>query len=125
MCYLCLCCLFVMVCGWQPFFRSLMRRPRRCVSLPCSFYVDDFAERQCISLSWLLCACVLLATALLSGLHTFLVLTNQTTIELHTNMRERHAAKRAGEVWRNPYDLGRRRNFQEVFGPSAVWSMLW
>ena len=53
----------------------------------------------------------------IGGFHLYLVLTNQTTIEFHANMGNRDRARGRGELWRNPYDLGRRRNFQQARPP--------
>ncbi|CAK9041806.1 NFU1 iron-sulfur cluster scaffold homolog [Durusdinium trenchii] len=85
----------------------------------------DLGWDRCISLSWLISLCIFLALCLLGGFHAYLVVTNQTTIEFHINMGNRHAAKRKGEVYRNPYDLGHSRNFQEVFGPNRFLHFLW
>jgi len=85
----------------------------------------DFGSRQCISLCWIIATCIVVALALLGGFHVFLVLTNQTTIEFHTNMHMRDKARKKGEFYKNPYDLGRSRNFKQVFGPSDFWSFRW
>ena len=44
----------------------------------------------------------------------------QTTIEFYGNRVKAFRARRRGEVWSNPYDLGYRRNWQHVFGPGNV-----
>jgi len=78
-----------------------------------------------ILLSIMICGSVLISMTLLGGFHVFLVLTNQTTIEFQTNLLNRAEARRNGEYFRNPYDLGRSRNFQQVFGPNPFFRFLW
>merc|ERR1712241_804892 len=59
------------------------------------------------------------------GFHVYLVLSNQATIEFQTNFIRRAEARRNREYFRNPYDLGRTRNFQQVFGPYLPRSLRW
>lgn len=68
--------------------------------------------------SFLVSSSVFVALALLGGFHLYLVSTNQTTIEYHINTKARRDAKKNGEKYSNPYNLGCSRNLQEVFGPS-------
>jgi hypothetical protein len=70
----------------------------------------------------MLCLAVGIAVACLGGFHLYLVLTGQTTIEFHGNWVNRTKAKSLGQKWRNPYDLGWKRNFQQVYGTKP---MLW
>ncbi|CAE7368783.1 AP3M1 [Symbiodinium natans] len=79
------------------------------------------AFRQCILTSFMICASILAAVCFLGGFHTFLVMTNQTTIEFQINMMKRRESRYNGEFFRNPYDMGRSRNCQEVFGASALF----
>lgn len=118
MLYLALGCLYVVLLGYPLFLQAAMPVRRRSLDLP-------FADAQCVSLSWLVSLCIFLALSMLGGFHAYLVLTNQTTIEFHINMSNGHAARRKGEVYRNPYDLGWSRNFQEVFGPNRFSRLLW
>jgi palmitoyltransferase len=55
-----------------------------------------------------------MAVACLGGFHLYLTLTGQTTIESHGNLMNRTKAKQLGQKWRNPYDLGWKRNLQQV-----------
>jgi hypothetical protein len=73
----------------------------------------------------MMCLAVGLAVACLGGFHCYLVLTGQTTIEFHANWVNRSRAKRLGQKWRNPYDLGWHRNFQQVYGyrRSVFWAI--
>jgi len=69
-----------------------------------------------LSLSFMLCLAVGLAVSCLGGFHIYLVLTGQTTIEFHANFVNKTKAKRSGQKYRNPYDMGWKRNWQQVYG---------
>lgn len=60
------------------------------------------------------------AVGALLTLHTYLVLTNQTTIEMYANRKAAAKAKRRGEAWSNPYDLGPKRNWLSVLGAGPL-----
>lgn len=81
--------------------------------------------RQSIMTSFMICCSILIALCILGGFHIWLVLTNQTTIEFQTNILRRKEARKNGEYFRNPYDLGRTRNFQQVFGPNPFCRLRW
>ena len=54
------------------------------------------------------------------------MLTNQTTIEFYTNRMDAADARHRGERWVNPYSVGFRSNFEQVFGlsrSSVAWLM--
>lgn len=114
--YLTKCCIFVMVVFFDTFLNITFHRRQSRMS---------FFDKQCISLSWIVSVCILFALCMLGGFHMYLVLTNQTTIEFHGNIKARDQARRRGEFYRNPWDLGRTRNFQQVFGPNALCHFLW
>lgn len=60
------------------------------------------------------CVCFI---GILVVMHLYLVSTNQTTVEWYYNQdRRKYNARKGLQEWTNPYDLGTRRNFQEVFG---------
>jgi len=61
---------------------------------------------------------VLVAMTFFIAWHTYLVLTNQTTIEFFSNWTDASDARRQGERWVNPYSVGMRDNFEQVFGLS-------
>lgn len=81
--------------------------------------------RQSILTSAMICISIIVALAILGGFHVYLVLSNQTTIEFQINWNRRAIARQCGEHYRNPYDLGRTRNFQQVFGPNPMWGVKW
>jgi len=63
-----------------------------------------------------LCLSVGLAVKFLLGFHIFLAATSQTTIEFHVNVGRWRRSRFRGLLWTNPYDLGWRRNLQQVYG---------
>jgi len=73
-------------------------------------------EKMYVTLTFMLCLAVGIAVAMLCFFHIYLTLTGQTTIEFHGNYTNSRRAKRLGKKWKNPYDLGKRRNFQQVYG---------
>ena len=73
-------------------------------------------EQTPIAFSFMLCLSVGLAVLSLGAFHAYLLLTSQTTIEFHGNCANKKRAKRTKTRWRNPYDLGLLRNFQQVYG---------
>mmetsp|Transcript_16536 Transcript_16536/g.38788 ORF Transcript_16536/g.38788 Transcript_16536/m.38788 type:complete len:323 (-) Transcript_16536:187-1155(-) len=83
------------------------------------------SARQCLMTSFMICCSILVALCILGGFHVYLVLSNQTTIEFQTNILRRKEARKNGEFFRNPYDLGRTRNFQQVFGPTPPCHFRW
>jgi len=116
MLFLALGCIFIILVFGNNFWDIIMHVRRR---------RGTRQQRQCIMTSFMICSSILLAICLLGGFHVYLVLTNQSTIEFQTNMIKRREARKNGEYFRNPYDLGRTRNFQQVFGPNAFWRFLW
>ncbi len=70
-----------------------------------------------------LCGAVALAAAFLVFWHTFLVTTNQTTLEFYSN-RADVSRRHRGDGLRNPYDLGWwKKNVEQAFG-RASWGQL-
>jgi len=87
-------------------------------------YTPSSAERMPLSLGFMLCLAIGIAVACLGGFHIYLVLSGQTTIEFHGNFVNRMKAKRSGQKYRNPYDRGWKRNWQQVYGDfNDRWSM--
>lgn len=83
------------------------------------------SSRQYIVCSFTVAMSILFALFFLGGFHVYLVLTNQTTIEFQLNLARRREYRKSGEYFRNPYDVGRTRNFMAVFGPNPFWSFWW
>jgi len=81
-------------------------------------------ERLPISMAFMLCLAVGLAVACLGGFHLYLCLSAQTTIEFHGNFLNRRKARRLNKKWSNPYSLGWRRNFQQIYGTQPVWKAI-
>lgn len=76
----------------------------------------DLTEgRPSIVMSFVLAAAVGVALVAFLAFHTYLLLTNQTTMEWATG-GVRDDLRRSGKFRRNPYDLGRTRNWQQIFG---------
>merc|ERR1719362_1717457 len=101
------------------FFKDIVIFRRRRVSFASIFV------RTRILMAFMVCCSILAALLILGGFHVYLVLSNQTTIEFQTNFVRRVEARRNGEYFRNPYDLGRTRNFQQVFGPYLPRRLCW
>ena len=76
------------------------------------------SERLPVSMSFMLCLAVGIAVSCLGFFHLYLTLTAQTTIEFHGNWVNRRKASKLNKKWKNPYDLGWRRNLQQVYGHS-------
>lgn len=119
MLFLAMSCVFV-VCTFFPVFHDGMFnvRSKRHYTLPRS-------GRSSIMTSFMISCSILVALSVLGGFHVYLVLTNQSTIEFQLNLLKRREARRNGEYFRNPYDMGRRRNFAAVFGPNPFCHFLW
>ncbi len=56
--------------------------------------------------------------------HTYLVFTNQTTIEYYLNQRLTRKAERKGKIYINPFDFGWKENFRLTFG-CEIFSFRW
>ena len=82
------------------------------------YYVPTPPERTAIAFSFMICLSVGLAVFCLLVFHIYLVLTAQTTVEFHGNCANYRRARKRGNKWKNPYDLGWKRNFQQVYGHS-------
>jgi len=79
-----------------------------------------FDVRSRVSLSFVICVAVGFAISLLFAWHLYLVASNQTSIEYLSNSSAKGRLKLRGLIFRNPYDMGWRRNVAAVFGP-APW----
>mmetsp|Transcript_31579 Transcript_31579/g.60742 ORF Transcript_31579/g.60742 Transcript_31579/m.60742 type:complete len:111 (+) Transcript_31579:2-334(+) len=72
--------------------------------------------------SFVLSLSVLLALTLFLLWHSYLVASNQTTIEFYCNRMDASDARREGKSWRNPYNLGCVSNYEQVFGMTRHWA---
>jgi len=71
--------------------------------------------------TFVLCVAIFVAMSVFVGWNAHLCLTNQTTVEWHGNRMKAKEAKANGEIYWNEYNLGRRRNLQQIFGPFRQW----
>ena len=53
--------------------------------------------------------------------HVYLVLSAQTTIEYYANRMKANRMRAKGQIWRNPFDQGWRRNWENVFGEGSLY----
>ncbi len=84
------------------------------------------SERSAILFSFILALAVFLALSVLLSWHVYLVATAQTTIDFYGNRDAARAARKEGRVWRNDFDLGVRRNWQETFDEKGpFWWVTW
>jgi palmitoyltransferase len=80
-----------------------------------------FGRNQLLMFTFVLTISILFALSLFIGWHVYLIATNQTTIEFYGNRMDAKEARIAGEVWANPYSVGLRENFEQVFGATRSW----
>ena len=74
-----------------------------------------------LQVSFALAVAVGLAISGLLGWHVYLVLTAQTSIEWYENSAARSRLQLRGSVFHVPFDLGWRRNVEDVFGRPSAW----
>lgn len=80
------------------------------------------SARSAIIFTFVLSLSVGLALSGLLGWHLFLISTGQTTIEFYINKARRDRARLRGGAYSNPYDLGFRKNWQQVLGGElSLW----
>jgi len=73
-----------------------------------------------LTLCFIICIAVGFAVSALFAWHVYLVSSNQTSIEYLGNRVSASRMQHRGLVFRNPYDLGWKRNWEAVFG-SGPW----
>lgn len=84
------------------------------------------ASRSSIIFTFVLTISIFIAISILWGWQMFLMFTGQTSIEFYINGSHSRALARRGLSYKNPYDLGPRRNFQQFFGmDSSRWWFEW
>lgn len=116
MLYLFIGCIFCIIHFYDSFMAVMYYR---------KMTTHNFQGKQEISFCFVLSGSIFIALSILGGFHAFLVLTNQTTIEFQQNWSEKIKSRQNGNIFRNPYDLGRSRNFQQIFGQKPFWSFVW
>ena len=79
-------------------------------------------QHQVLQFVFVIAASVALALFFLGGFHVFLILRGETTIEFYQNRTKAAHLRRRGVVFVNPYDLGRAKNWEQVFGPGSAAS---
>ena len=89
------------------------------------FALEHFKDDDSsVFLSFAICAMLALAVGGLFFFHVYLVMKNMTTIESQ-GPNDSRAARARGELVINPYNLGWRTNFKEVFGPYEIYQVTW
>jgi palmitoyltransferase len=84
------------------------------------------ASRSSIIFTFVLTISIFVAMTILCGWQVYLMFTGQTSIEFYINASHSRALARRGLQYKNPYDLGPRRNFQHFFGmDSTRWWFMW
>ncbi|CAM9715162.1 unnamed protein product [Sphacelaria rigidula] len=105
------CCYAVLIT--IPQFLALAETPRR-RRKP---HGHEASSESAVMMTFVLAISVGIAIAVLLGWHIYLILTAQTTIEFYQNQTNRSRARQWGELWSNPFDVGCKGNWQQVFGP--------
>ena len=86
-------------------------------------------EATPIAFCFMMCVAVGLSVVILLVFHLYLIATAQTTIEFHGNRLKKEQCKMRGEEFSNPYDLGLRRNMEQVWGRwgkgQGSWFTFW
>mmetsp|Transcript_22315 Transcript_22315/g.29191 ORF Transcript_22315/g.29191 Transcript_22315/m.29191 type:complete len:338 (-) Transcript_22315:288-1301(-) len=80
----------------------------------------DLDPDASIPLLFILSISIGIAVGILFFWHIFLISSGQSTIEFYMNQAQRYKAKRRGQIWRNPYDIGLTKNWKQIFG-SRPW----
>jgi palmitoyltransferase len=81
----------------------------------------EASERTAVVFTFVLTLSVGIAISILFFWHVYLTLTAQTTIEFQINQTRRIRAQQRGEIYRNPFDLGWRSNWAQVFGDGPLF----
>lgn len=80
------------------------------------------SEVPAIYFSFMICVAIGISISILLGFHIHLILSAQTTIEFHGNKLRKSIYKELGQEFHNPYNLGVRRNVEQVYG---TWKGGW
>ncbi|KAL0050134.1 hypothetical protein WJX82_004923 [Trebouxia sp. C0006] len=91
------------------------------------FHMGEAVYPYALLVPFVLSAAVSIALTALMGWHFFLIWQGQSTIDMLNFWRDSKEAKAQGTTLIHPYNLGLKRNFQEVFDVSGhrLWWMRW
>mmetsp|Transcript_15603 Transcript_15603/g.23381 ORF Transcript_15603/g.23381 Transcript_15603/m.23381 type:complete len:466 (-) Transcript_15603:62-1459(-) len=82
-------------------------------------------ESMPLAFCFMICVAVGLSVTILFSFHLYLICTAQTTIEFHGNNMKKARCEEVGETYSNTYDLGVKRNFEQVWGRFNSWHKFW
>lgn len=106
----------------RPFASTFHRNQRHNLGMP-SF---NERERSAIVFTFIISMSVGLAITFMLLWHVYLVLTAQTTIEFYYNKTMAARMRARGQIWRNEFDEGRKKNLEAIFGEGRFffsWAM--
>jgi hypothetical protein len=103
------------------FYVVLLALPALSPALELPFFTYNRDHARQVLFIGVLCLSVGFAVLCLAAFHLFLLLTNQTTLELYNNMKKTRKARKEHLTWVNPYDLGRKANIAAVLGTGKYW----
>lgn len=99
------------------------------LELPLEMRLFTDNERIMVVMSFAVSSAVGVGLVAFLAFHTYLCLTNQTTMEWATGGGHKdEELRRAAKFRRNPYDVGRAKNWEQVFGyePTNLrWMISW
>ena len=103
--YPCMGCLFAIFVTLAPFLSIQKEKSILGLNVPVS-------EAENINIMFVICCSVEIAISFLFFWHMYLILTGQTTIEYYINGSRRRRNLARGQVFLNPYDMGRKKNWE-------------
>eukprot|EP01089_Gocevia_fonbrunei_P002672 TRINITY_DN12588_c0_g1_i1.p1 TRINITY_DN12588_c0_g1~~TRINITY_DN12588_c0_g1_i1.p1 ORF type:complete len:317 (-),score=22.09 TRINITY_DN12588_c0_g1_i1:26-976(-) len=83
--------------------------------------LQGISARGIIIFLFVMSVALFIAVSLMMVWHLYLILTSQTTIEFYFNKWKASEARDRGETYRNPYDLGYKKNWEYFFGKGKYW----
>ena len=102
-------CLFAIFVTLAPFLSIQKEKSILGLNVPVS-------EAENINIMFVICCSVEIAISFLFFWHMYLILTGQTTIEYYINGSRRRRNLARGQVFLNPYDMGRKKNWEHIMG---------
>ena len=110
-------CVYAIIMTIVPFFSIRKHREVFGIIVP----KKDSAN---VSFMFIICCAICFSISFLFFWHLYLILTGQTTIEYHINRSKKREGATRGHLYMNPYDMGRRKNWQHVMGTMGVLKSL-